>query len=68
MENKLENGIDWNLYENLESFKKGEQNIWKTVLNIRKLWNYQDEHMRRDMELTMSAEKERQQLRLERGD
>lgn len=68
MENKLENGIDWNLYENLEAFKKGEQNIWKTVLNIRKLWNYQDEHKRRDISLTLSAEQERQQSMLERGE
>lgn len=68
MENKLENGIDQNLYENLEAFKKGEQNIWKTVLNIRKLWNYQDEHKRRDMSLTLSAEQERQQAMLERGE
>lgn len=66
MENKLENGIDWNLYKNLEAFKRGEQNIHKTIINIRKLWNYKDEHKRQEMFLTLSAEQERQQLMLER--
>lgn len=68
MENKLENGTDWNLYENLEAFKKGEQNIYKTIINIREVFKNQDEDKRRDMLLTLEAEKERQHLILERGE
>lgn len=68
MENTLEYGTDWNLYENLKAFKNGEQNEFKTAINIRKLFKHEDEHRRRDMDLTISAEIERQHLAMERGD
>lgn len=67
MENILENGTDWNLYENLSEFKKGNQNIHKTLVNIRECFKHQDEHERRDMLLTLFAEQERQENMLSKG-
>lgn len=66
MENILENGTDWNLYENLKAFKNGEQNKFKTAINIRKLFKHEDEHRRGNMDLTMCAEIERQHLAMDR--
>lgn len=60
MENILEYGTDWNLYENLEAFKKGDQNKFKTAINIREIFKHEDENIRRNMDLSFSAEVERQ--------
>ena len=68
MENILEYGTDWNLHKNLEAFKNGEQNIFKTSINIRKLFKHQDEQHRRDMDLSFFAEQERQRIALERDE
>jgi len=68
MENTLEYGIDFNLYENLKAFKEGKQNEFKTAINIRKLFIHQDEQKRRNMDLSMSAEIERQHCMLDRGE
>lgn len=68
MENVLENGFDWNLYENLKSFKRGEQNIHKTASNIKKLYTHkevlQKERRIREFEATQESER----TKLERGE
>ena len=68
MENNLENGIDWNLYANLKSFKSDEQNIYKTAINIRNL--FEDKKIFEDMERNRKFESiiESEQLKLERGE
>jgi hypothetical protein len=64
MENILENGTDWNLYENLRCFKIGEQNEYKTASNIRKLFIHVEESKRKSLELNYEAEIERQNIKL----
>jgi hypothetical protein len=68
MENKYEYGIDWNIYENLKSFKEGGQNIHKTVGNIKLLFgkNFLNEKQIRELEFL--AQQETQQIRLENNE
>ena len=68
MENKYEYGIDWNIYENLKSFKEGGQNIHKTVRNIKLLFgkNFLNEKQIRELEFL--AQQETQRIRLENNE
>jgi hypothetical protein len=32
-----ENGVDWNIWQNLKSFEEKKQSIWKTQSNLREI-------------------------------
>jgi len=64
MENKLENGLDWNLYENLKAFKRGEQNEFKTANNIRKLFQHKEGLIKTNRLKNFEAEQESQYSKL----
>lgn len=66
MENIFENGPDWNLYENLKAFKRGEQNEFKTAANIRAIFENLEDSKRAVRLKNFQAEQESQQLKLER--
>lgn len=66
MENILENGPDWNLYENLRAFKRGEQNEFKTAANIRAIFKNIEDSKKAERLKNFEAEQESQQLKLER--
>jgi hypothetical protein len=68
MENKIEYGIDWNIHENLKSFKLGEQNIYKTVANIKDLFKHKEECERFERLRKFESIQEAETSRLERGE
>jgi hypothetical protein len=68
MENDYKMGFDWNLYENLKSFKVGEQNIHKTSANIKLLFGNKILGEKELRELEFIANQERERIRLTKED
>ena len=57
-----ENGVDWNIWQNLKSFEEKEQSIWKTQSNLRDIMLKVDLSKKERRELEFVANKERSRL------
>ena len=64
MENNYSQSVDWNIHENLKSFKNCEQNIHKTSANIKNLFKHFEEEKKIERIRVFKAEVESQQLKL----
>jgi len=54
-----ENGVDWNIWQNLKSFEEKEQSIWKTQSNLREIMLKVDLSNKERRELEFVANQER---------
>jgi len=57
-----ENGVDWNIWQNLKSFESKEQSIWKTQSNLREMMLEIDLSKKERRELEFVANQERSRL------
>ena len=60
-QNIEENGVDWNIWQNLKSFEEKKQSIWKTQSNLREIMLKVDlsKKERRELEFFANQEKNR---------
>lgn len=57
-----ENGVDWNIFQNLKSFEEKNQSIWKTQSNLRDIILLVDLSKKERRELEFIANQERSRL------
>ena len=57
-----ENGVDWNIWQNLKSLEEKEQSIWKTQSNLREIMLKVDLSKKERRELEFVANQERSRL------
>ena len=57
-----ENGVDWNIFQNLKSFEEKEQSIWKTQSNLREIMLKVDLSKKERCELEFISNQERSRL------
>lgn len=57
-----QNGVDWNIWQNLKSFEEKEQSIWKTQSNLRDIMLKVDLSKKERRELEFVANQERSRL------
>ena len=61
-DNIEENGVDWNIWQNLKSFEEKKQSIWKTQSNLREIILKVDLSKKERRELEFIANQERSRL------